>query len=86
MCHHGLQRCQGIELDFVQGAVIVNLDPEGSAARSGIQENDIITRANGKNVTTTAELLEQFGRSKVGETLSLIVVATINHKKYPFDY
>lgn len=63
-----------LNLDFVQGAVIVNLDTEGSAARSGVQENDIVTKANGKIVTTTAELLEQIGRSKVGETLTLTVV------------
>lgn len=61
-------------IDFAQGAVIVDLDPEGSAARSGIQEKDIVVKANGKTVTTTAELLEQIGRSKVGETLSLTVV------------
>lgn len=63
-----------LNLDFVQGAVIVNLDEEGSAARSGVQENDIVTKANGKIVTTTAELLEQIGRSKVGETLTLTVI------------
>lgn len=61
-------------LDFTQGAVIVNLDPEGSAARSGIQEKDVVVKANGKNVTTTSELLEQIGRSKVGETLALTVI------------
>lgn len=63
-----------LNLEFTQGAVIVDLDPEGSAARSGVQENDIVTRANGKIVTTTAELLEQIGRSKVGETMTLSVI------------
>lgn len=72
-----------LEVDFVQGAVIVNLDPDGSASRSGIQELDIITKANGKNVTTTAELLEQLGRSKVGETLSLIVVRNNKSQEIP---
>lgn len=63
-----------LQLENIRGAVIVNLDPDGSAARSGIQEKDIVTKANGKNVTSTAELLEQIGRSKVGETLTLTVV------------
>ncbi|MEZ4925298.1 MAG: trypsin-like peptidase domain-containing protein [Saprospiraceae bacterium] len=64
---------QQLELENRQGAVIIDLDPDGSAARSGIKELDVVTKANGKNVTSTAELLEQIGRSKVGETLTLTV-------------
>jgi S1-C subfamily serine protease len=63
-----------LEVEFTQGAVVVDLDPEGSAAVSGLQEKDIITKVNGSAITTTAELLEQIGRSKVGETLDLAVV------------
>ncbi|MBL7828144.1 MAG: trypsin-like peptidase domain-containing protein [Saprospiraceae bacterium] len=65
---------QELEVDFTQGAVIVEMDPEGSAARSGVQEKDVVVKANGKAITTTAELLELIGRSKVGETLPLTVV------------
>jgi Do/DeqQ family serine protease len=72
-----------LNLDLIQGAVIVNVDPEGSAARSGVMENDIVTKANGKAVTTTAELLEQIGRSKVGETLSLTVVRNNKNIEIP---
>ena len=63
-----------LEVEFTQGAVVVDLDPEGSAAVSGLKEKDIITKVNGSAITTTAELLEQIGRSKVGETLDLTVV------------
>ncbi|MEY4203540.1 MAG: hypothetical protein RL013_1243, partial [Bacteroidota bacterium] len=63
-----------LDVEFTQGAVVVDLDPEGSAAVSGLQEKDIITKVNGSAITTTAELLEQIGRSKVGETLDLAVV------------
>lgn len=63
-----------LDVEFTQGAVVVDLDPEGSAAISGLQEKDIITKVNGSAITTTAELLEQIGRSKVGETLDLAVV------------
>jgi serine protease Do len=72
-----------LQLDYVQGAVIVNLDEDGSAARSGVLEKDIVTKANGKNVTTTAELLEQIGRSKVGETLMLTVVRNNKTQEIP---
>jgi S1-C subfamily serine protease len=42
-----------------------------------------VTKANGKNVTTTAELLEQIGRSKVGETLTLTVVRNNKTQEIP---
>jgi serine protease Do len=63
-----------LEVEFAQGAVVVDLDPEGSAAVSGLREKDVITKVNGTAITTTAELLEQIGRSRVGETIELTVV------------
>ena len=64
---------QQLKIDYAKGVVITGLDPEGSAARAGAQELDIITALNGKSVTTSAELLELVGRSKVGETVALKV-------------
>ena len=64
---------QQLKIDYSKGVVITGLDPEGSAARAGAQELDIITALNGKSVTTSAELLELVGRSKVGETVALKV-------------
>jgi serine protease Do len=72
-----------LKLDFTQGAVIIDLDPEGSASRSGLQQNDIVVKANGTNVTSTAELLEQLGRSKVGETMTLTVVRNNKQQEIP---
>jgi serine protease Do len=72
-----------LNLEFVQGAVVVDLDAEGSAAKSGVLENDIVTKANGKLVTSTAELLEQIGRSQVGETLVLSVVRNNKAQEIP---
>ncbi|MBL7802598.1 MAG: trypsin-like peptidase domain-containing protein [Saprospiraceae bacterium] len=65
---------QQLELDYTQGVAVVRLDPEGSAANAGVQPKDVITRINGKNVTSVAELRELVGRSKVGETLNLTLV------------
>jgi len=61
-------------IPFTQGVVIAHLDPEGSAALAGVQEYDVVVKANGKNVTTTSELMELIGRSKAGETLMLNIV------------
>lgn len=70
-------------IPFVQGVVIASLDPEGSAAQAGVQENDVVTQANGKNVTTTSELMELLGRSKVGETLTLNVIRQGDAREIP---
>jgi Do/DeqQ family serine protease len=70
-------------IPFTQGVVIASIDPEGSAALAGVQENDVVTKANGKTVTTTSELMELIGRSKVGETLTLQVVREGNTREIP---
>ncbi len=61
-------------LPYEQGVWVKALDPQGSAARAGVQPNDIITRINGKNVTTVPELQEMIGRSKAGDSVALTVV------------
>lgn len=64
-----------LNIDYTQGVAIVELaDLKGSAAQAGVKQKDIITKVNGKNVTTTAELMEYIGRSKVGETVNLSVI------------
>ena len=68
---------------FAQGVLIASLDPEGSAAQAGVQENDVVTKANGKIVTTTSELMELIGRSKVGETLTLSVIREGDSREIP---
>ncbi len=64
-----------LNLDYAQGVAVVQLaDAQGSAAQAGILEKDIITQVNGKNVTTTSELMEYIGRSKVGETVNMSII------------
>jgi Do/DeqQ family serine protease len=61
-------------IDNVQGVVVMKVYEDGSAANSGLQPKDVITKINGKNVTTTAELRELVGRSEIGETMVLTVM------------
>lgn len=74
---------QELGIPFTQGVVIASLDPEGSAAQAGVMENDVITKANGKTVTTSSELMELIGRSTVGETLTLNLVRDGNSREIP---
>lgn len=63
-----------LNIPYAQGVWVKELDPQGSAAQAGIQKNDIITKINGKNVTSGPELRELIGRSKVGESVNLTLV------------
>lgn len=63
-----------LNIPYAQGVWVKALDPQGSAARSGVQPNDIITKINGKNVTTVPELQELIGRSKAGESVAITLV------------
>jgi len=70
-------------ITFTQGVLIDSLDPEGSAALAGIQEKDVVTKVNGKNVTTTSELMELIGRSKAGETMTINVIRDGDSREIP---
>lgn len=61
-------------IDYVQGVAVMKVYNDGSAASSGIQVNDVVTKINGKNVTSTSELRELVGRSKLGETVTVTVM------------
>jgi len=74
---------QEVGIPYTKGVLVASLDPEGSAAQAGVQENDVVTKANGKNVTTTSELMELIGRSKVGETVTLNVVRGEDSREIP---
>ena len=67
-----------LDVPYTQGVAVVNLDPNGSAASAGIEPKDIITKINGRTVTSVAELREMVGRSKVGETLNVSLVRNGN--------
>ena len=52
----------------VKGVVVTDVDPDGVAAESGVQPNDVIEKVNGHTTTTVAELktaIEQTGGKPV---------------------
>ncbi len=68
---------------FTKGVAVVGLDPQGSAAQAGIVEKDIITKINGKTVTSTSELREMIGRSTIGETVNLTIIRSGSESSIP---
>ncbi len=65
---------QRLKIDFIQGVYVDSIIEGGSASLAGILNGDIITKINGKTVTTVPELREIVGRSKAGDVLNMVVV------------
>lgn len=61
-------------IPLTPGVWVKAADPRGSAARSGVRPNDIITKINGRSVTTVPELQEVVARSRAGDTITLTIV------------
>ena len=56
-----------------QGAAVRSVTENGPAAEAGLQENDIITTANGETVTGSNDLVKLVKASAAGDTLELTV-------------
>lgn len=61
-------------VDYVQGVAVMKVYDNGSAASSGLHVKDVVTKINGRTVTTTSELREIVGRSTLGETVTVTVM------------
>jgi serine protease Do len=60
-----------------EGVVIRDLDPNGAAAESGLQEGDVISQVNGEAVKTPSEL--KAALTKAGARPSLLLVTRDNN-------
>ncbi|MBX2892211.1 MAG: trypsin-like peptidase domain-containing protein [Saprospiraceae bacterium] len=77
------QLANKLGVEYVQGVAVIKVHDDGSAAHSGLLPKDVVTKINGKNVTSTSELREMVGRLKFGDTVSLTVVREGKEKEIP---
>jgi putative serine protease PepD len=56
---------------FPIGVSVVELTPEGAALKAGIKAGDIITRVNGKTVTTASELTAAVRQEPAGSRVKI---------------
>lgn len=54
-----------------EGVYVTDVPSDGAAATAGIRKGDVVTKINGKEVTTGPELQEQVTRYKPGDKISL---------------
>jgi serine protease Do len=57
-----------------QGVVVAYVKPGSPAAEAGLQELDVITRFNGKEVTTAEELINTIHESQIGAEVTITFV------------
>ncbi|MCU0316633.1 MAG: PDZ domain-containing protein [Fimbriimonadaceae bacterium] len=65
------------------GALIVSLDPNGSAAKGGIQAGDVVVALNGRAIQRGLDLALALFESEVGELVEVTVIR--NGKKQDFS-
>ncbi len=58
-------------LSTFQGALIAKVDPDSAASEAGLKAGDIITQANGRPVTSAADMHHRIGLSPLGQILKL---------------
>jgi serine protease Do len=58
----------------LQGAVVVDVDPQGAAARAGIAPGDVITRVNRQRVSSATEASRELGKVESGRTALMLVM------------
>jgi len=61
-------------LPIDKGVVVAYVSPGSPAAEAGLQELDVITRFNGKEVTTAEELINTIHESQIGQEVTITFV------------
>ncbi len=69
------------DLDKIEGVYIINAN-EGAAREAGIKSGDIILEINNVRVNSTAELTEQIGKYRPGETIYVMVKRDNKRKQF----
>lgn len=56
------------------GAVLVNIMPDSPAAKAGLKPGDVVISINGKSVRDAADLRNQVGLMRIGDSFELVVL------------
>jgi S1-C subfamily serine protease len=67
----GGRRADPAQASGVRGILVVNIDPQGPAARGGMFVGDIVTAWNGKPIERVREIMRLLGPDSIGTTVEL---------------
>lgn len=68
------QAAQYLNLKEAKGALVVNVDPKGGAAKAGIQPYDVITEFNGKKIESVQNLMDAVGDASIGTSVKVKII------------
>ena len=68
-----------------KGVYIASITVGSDLANKGIRERDVIVEANGKEIITTDDLLEELEKFSPGDTMNLGIYRPENDKVYNVD-
>jgi serine protease Do len=60
--------------ETIEGAVVVDVEPQGAAARAGLAPGDVITRVNRQRVSSAAEAGRELAKVESGRTALMLVM------------
>ena len=68
------EKIKALNIKSTNGVLIAKVVADGSAARAGIQANDVIVAVNGKAVNSAGAFIGELAAKKVGESVELSVI------------
>ncbi len=74
---------KGLKLNKIEGVYVRSVENNGAAYKAGIKQGDIILKVNGRKLNSIAELQEQVGKYRPGQTIKIEI--NRNNKRKQFD-
>lgn len=65
---------EAFSLNTFQGAIVAQIEVGSEAYNAGLQQGDIVVRANGRKVTNASDIKNRIGLSPVGQKLTLDII------------
>lgn len=67
------EKAKDLKLASVRGVVVLDVEPDGPAAKAGLKENDIITEFDGQAVEGTVQFRRLVQEAPPGRSVSLVI-------------
>jgi S1-C subfamily serine protease len=67
------ERAKDLKLTAERGVVVMDVEPDGPAAKAGLKENDVITQYDGQVVEGTVQFRRLVRETPTGRTVALVI-------------
>ena len=67
------EKAKDLKLTAQRGVVVMDVEPDGPAAKAGLKENDVITQYDGQVVEGTVQFRRLVRETPTGRTVALVI-------------